>query len=181
MFINLGEPSFHGCQSLESVTFERVCIERLGESVFDGTRFDVNSVVVNSRRRKWGLDCDSSPQTGSSPPAVCRQKEIPESIRTLKDVAMFVRVVNDRRAPFGDVNSTAEQIEKVVQSIVGCEDLGDVLFAILDRMRSSLCNMYPEIQSFIRGEMARLKQGRDCYSSDHYVELGRQIWNGIYD
>jgi hypothetical protein len=52
---------------------------------------------------------------------------------------------------------------------------------MLDKLKRSLCDVYPEAESFIRSEMKTLNSGHDCYEGDRYGDLGEQIWAGMYD
>jgi hypothetical protein len=122
-----------------------------------------------------------SHRRGPSGAIISGQEEIPESIYTLDDVNKFIRLVNARNEPFDEVSSAVRKILEVVQGVVDCRDLGIRRFAMLDKMQRSLCDVYPEAESFIRREMKTLNSGHDCYEGDHYGELGEQIWAGMYD
>jgi hypothetical protein len=179
--IGLGDSSFYGCELLESVTFEGGSIERLGESVFEGTKVDASSVVVISKGTGWGPNPNFSDKAVSHKPVVYGQEELPESIRALADVRILLRNMTAQRPPFDNVNSTMKKIEEVSRDIARREDLGDRRFTVLDKMQRDLSDVYPEVQTLIRNEMKILNSGEDCYDGDHYVQLGHRIWNGMYD
>jgi hypothetical protein len=139
------------------------------------------SVVVDSGRTTGTMNPDSS--TGVNPRRLVTtwREQIQESIGTLEDANRFIKVVIDQKAPFDEVNSAVSIIEEVVQKVARFDDLGDRRFAILDKMQRNFCDWYPEVQVTIRNAMKTLNSGHDCYDSDYYATLGRQIWNGIYD
>jgi hypothetical protein len=179
--ICLDNSCFHDCKSLELVTFERGCIERLGESVFDGTRVDSSSVVISSGGGPLTVSPDYPFPTGSRQVILSGQEAILNGSCTLRDINRFIRVVCNLRAPFDDVSSAIGRIEEVVQAVVCCGDLGDRRFALLHKMQHGFSDLYPEIQSYVRNEMKRLNSGQDCYSRDSYAQLEQTIWNSMFD
>jgi hypothetical protein len=129
----------------------------------------------------WTANSDFAPLRCPGRAIISGKGQVQESISTLKDIDELTRLVDAQEAPFDEVNSAVETLERVVQYVVGREDLGDRRFAMLHKMQCNFRNAYPEVEAIIRSEMKELNSKEDCYSSAEYAKLGAKIWGSMYD